>query len=240
MEAVIDIGNTMIKLGYFINDGIHEVKEFITKDDLLSDLRYNEIESCIVSSVRSREFNDDLASQLADRCKLIILDHNTPLPINLDYETPATLGRDRIAAAVGARFLCPDANVLAIDAGTCITYEFVRADGTYLGGNISPGITLRSKAMNEYTGALPLVNDFDRPSLIGKSTKEALQNGVMNGMIYEVNGYIESFKKHYADLLVILCGGQARYLVNHINYEIFANRNLVLLGLHKILKHNDP
>jgi len=240
MEAVIDIGNTMIKLGYFINDGIHEVKEFITKDDLLSDLRYNEIGSCIVSSVRSRQFNDELASQLADRFRLIMLDHSTPIPIKLEYDTPETLGHDRIAAAVGARFLCPDTNVLAIDAGTCITYEFVRADGTYLGGNISPGITLRSKAMNEYTGALPLVNDFDHPSLMGKSTKEALQNGVMNGMIYEVNGYIESFMKHYDDLRVILCGGQARYLVNHINYEIFANRNLVLLGLHKILKYNDP
>jgi len=240
MEAVIDIGNTMIKLGYFINDGIHEVKEFITKDDLLSDLRYNEIESCILSSVRSQQFNEELVSQLTNRFKLIILDHHTPLPIQLDYDTPVTLGRDRIAAAVGAWFLCPDSNVLAIDAGTCITYEFVRADGTYLGGNISPGITLRSKAMNDYTGSLPLVNDFDRPSMIGRSTKEALQNGVMNGMIYEVNGYIESFRKHYANLRVILCGGQARYLVNHINYEIFANRNLVLLGLHKILKYNDP
>ena len=94
--------------------------------------------------------------------------------------------------------------------------------------------------MNEFTGALPLAEDFTQPSLIGKTTMEALQNGAVNGLIYEVNGYISAFAQLYNKLNVILCGGQARYLVNHINYEIFANQNLVLLGLHKILMHVDP
>lgn len=240
MEAVIDIGNTAIKLAFFINEGIHEVVELDRIEELPTELAKRKIRIAILSSVRAQSETDALLKQLDLDYPILVLDHETTLPLRLDYETPQTLGRDRIAAAVGARFLCPDANVLAIDAGTCITYEFVKADGTYLGGNISPGLNLRAKAMNEFTGALPLVDDFENPTLIGKSTREALQNGVINGMIHEINGNIQSFKKHYHDLHVILCGGQARYLVNHINYKIFANRNLVLLGLHKILKHNDP
>jgi len=238
MEIVIDIGNTRTKVGQFINNGIHKVdridKGITVLKNYLSEI---EFESGILSSTIPLSSSE--LAEITNGREILILDHNTPLPIQNEYLTPETLGKDRIAAVVGANFLYPNQNALAIDAGTCITYDLITADRRYLGGNISPGLELRARAMDEFTGALPLVDDFGPQELIGKTTESAMTSGIVNGLIHEVNGVIESYRLAYPDLRIVLCGGQANYLVNHINYEIFANRNLVLLGLHKILLHND-
>jgi len=238
MEVIIDIGNTRTKIGVFINRGIHQVERLDKGiDKIVSFLKELEYEKSIISSTIPLSDADKLALSVSGTP--LFLDHYTALPITNTYSTPETLGRDRLAAVVGGQFLYPNQNVLAIDAGTCITYDLIDRDGNYLGGNISPGLELRARAMDEFTGALPLVSDFGPQALLGTTTESAMTSGIVNGFIHEVNGVIESYSLAYPDLKIVLCGGQARYLVNHINYEIFANQNLVLLGLHKILLHND-
>ncbi|MCB9246747.1 MAG: type III pantothenate kinase [Flavobacteriales bacterium] len=238
MDLIIDIGNSRTKLGIFVNSGIQTVERYVNDDqNLIAKLRTLEADRTIVSSVRG--WSSEFASAIRSVKPVLYLDHTTPIPVRNSYGSPDTLGKDRLAAVVGAAFLHPNANCLAIDAGTCITYDLITAECEYLGGNISPGLEMRAKAMHEFTGALPLVRDYDEQDLIGRTTQQAISSGILNGLIREVNGTIEAYREQYPDLKVILCGGEARYLVNQLKGEIFANRNLVLIGLHKILQHND-
>jgi type III pantothenate kinase len=169
----------------------------------------------------------------------IILDERTPLPIKVQYQTPQTLGKDRLAAVVGASFLQPEKDILVIDAGTAITYELIEASGIYLGGNISPGMSIRFKALNHFTGKLPLVQEEkEEVPLIGFSTKTAIQAGVVKGIIYEMDGYINELRSRYPELLVFLTGGHSFYFERRLKNTIFANINLVLTGLNRILEYN--
>ena len=162
-----------------------------------------------------------------------------PMPIEIAYKTPETLGKDRIAAVIGARFLYPKGPVLAIDAGTCITYDILTEDDVYLGGNISPGAHLRFRAMDEFTHALPLVEQMEVEQLYGQSTEESMATGVITGIAAEMDGMIERYEEEFSGVQTVICGGDARYFVNMLKKKIFANRNLVLLGLHKILLFNE-
>jgi pantothenate kinase, type III len=170
--------------------------------------------------------------------QFIELNHITPLPIANLYETPETLGKDRIAAAVGANELFPDQNVLVIDAGTAITYDFVSAENQYLGGNISPGLQMRFKALNQFTDKLPLVDSSAYFSEIGKNTKEAIRGGVQNGILFEIEKTIELFSGKYEDLQVILTGGDAAFLSQLIDADVLVHLNLTLIGLNRILEFN--
>ncbi len=167
----------------------------------------------------------------------IYLNPETLLPINKNYETPETLGSDRIAGAVGANFLFPNQNCLIIDMGTAIKYDYVSADGTFQGGIISPGKRIRFEALHTFTKRLPLVEATEIPDLIGKSTITCIQSGVVNGIIAEVNGMIENYK-NLGDCQVILCGGDAPFFESRIKKPTFANSNLVLIGLNRILQYN--
>ncbi|HKL32104.1 MAG TPA: type III pantothenate kinase, partial [Tangfeifania sp.] len=161
-----------------------------------------------------------------------------PLPIENLYQTKDTLGKDRIAAVVGAFDLYPNTNVLVIDAGTAITFDIINEQGQYLGGNISPGLEMRFKALNKFTGRLPLVrkNDFD--NLYGRTTEEAILAGVQHGIVFETDKAIETFKEFYNNLKVIITGGDAIFFDKKLKNSFFVHFNLTALGLNRILEHN--
>lgn len=191
----------------------------------------------IFSSVKDRK--EQIAAIFQD-VDLLVLDRSTPVPLVLDYDTPETLGMDRLAAAVGAYHLYPNETILVIDAGSCITYDIVEA-GAYKGGVIAPGLKMRMRAMNHFTSRLPDISiewqDIPLRSP-GKSTKECMVNGAYIGMVHEIDGYVEQYMKEYPGLAVILTGGDAIHFESKLKAPIFANLNLVLIGLNRILNHN--
>jgi len=160
------------------------------------------------------------------------------LPITIVYPTPHTLGRDRIAAACGANALFPDKNCLIIDAGTCITMDMILKSGTYLGGNIAPGLTMRLKSMHEYTSKLPLA-EIGWPSLtFGDSTFHALQNGACLGALMEIEGILKRSLDAFGSVFVVMTGGDSAFLAQRLESEIFLEPELVNKGLFKILSFN--
>lgn len=171
--------------------------------------------------------------------KFIPLSFQTPLPFKILYQTPVSLGKDRIAAVAGAYSLYPDRNILVIDAGTCITYDILTADGKYPGGAISPGIQMRFKAMHTFTGKLPLIEPDDFYGLIGQTTHESMRSGVFNGVIAEITETIRLYKEKFDNLLVMMTGGDYQFLHNKLKISIFAAPDLVLLGLNEIFDYND-
>lgn len=152
--------------------------------------------------------------------------------------TPETLGKDRLAAVIAASNIFPGSDLLVIDAGTAITYDFINKDREYHGGSISPGINMRFKALNTFTGRLPLIDPEPFDQLIGLNTHEAILSGVMNGARYEMNGIIEDYQLKFPHLKTILTGGDAIYFDKKLKSNIFVSSNLVILGLKLILKYN--
>lgn len=241
MNLVLDLGNTYGKIAVCQGRDVIEsaVYEKITNREIAYfSTRYKDLNGVIISSVvnDSREMVDYLG-MLFENC--IELDHNTPLPLLNRYQTPDTLGYDRIAAAMGAYTIFPEKNVLVIDAGTAITYDLVTAEGEYLGGNISPGMAIRFKSLNKYTNRLPLLERAsEKPNILGSSTKEAIQSGIINGILFELDGFIGAFTQQHPELKVVLTGGDAKYFEGKLKSSIFVDLNLNLIGLNRILEHN--
>lgn len=173
------------------------------------------------------------------RFPMLWLNSQTPLPIINLYETPETLGYDRIAAVVGAHEQFPDKNILVIDAGTCITYEFIDSKGQYHGGNISPGLQMRFNALHQFTGHLPQIEASGRKLPMGRDTETAIRGGVLKGIEYEISGYVTTMKHKYSELLVFLTGGDDFSFDTNVKSIIFADRFLVLKGLNRILNYNN-
>lgn len=191
----------------------------------------------ILSSVKPG--NEDLIGFLTEQMEFfMVLDENSGLPIENLYETPETLGKDRLAAAVGANELFPDQNLLVIDAGTAITYDLVSDRNQFIGGNIAPGLEMRFKALNHFTGKLPLINASDEFDFIGKNTTDAIRAGVQNGILYEIAQTIEIFNRNYQNLQIIMTGGDSNFFDKKLNYSIFVHFNLTLIGLNRILEYN--
>lgn len=234
MNLVIDIGNTRIKVAAFHRDQLKTKFSFQSSDELKPFLKENQFECAIVSSV-SIKAEEVLASVNAD--KKFVLSQTLPLPIKLLYKTPATLGVDRIAGVCGVLSIFPSRDCLVIDAGTCITYDFIDRDKNYHGGAISPGINMRFEAMHTFTKRLPLVAPAPE-KLIGDSTESSMRSGVMNGVLSEVDGFINKYRLKYPDLGVVLCGGDTPFFENNLKPTIFAAPDLVLSGLNRILNHN--
>lgn len=234
MNLVVDCGNTRIKAAVFSNEKLEKRYSFQNADELKSFLKDNSYSYSIVSSVAipAKEI-----SPLINANKKFILDYGLPLPLVILYKTPQTLGVDRIASACGAQGLFPNTDCLVIDAGTCINYEFVDRQGNYLGGAISPGVTMRFEAMHTFTKRLPLVSAHPE-KLTGDSTESCMRSGVMNGILLEVEGFIRSYQSKYPELRVILCGGDSTFFENNLKPPIFAAPDLVLSGLNRILLHN--
>jgi len=196
-----------------------------------------QLNQAILSSVKS--VDNEILQFLSGNFDLFIeLDHLTELPIENLYETPETLGKDRLAAAVGANELFPDQNLLVIDAGTAITYDLVSEKNQFLGGNISPGLQMRFNALNHFTGKLPLVSYSDEFQPIGKNTTEAIRAGVQNGILFEIDRTIDLFNRNYQNLQIVMTGGDSIFFDKKLNYSIFVHFNITLIGLNRILEHN--
>lgn len=240
MNLAIDIGNTMSKAAVVDNGQVVDIykTETLTPDYVgkLFTL-YPELERGILISTRGDEA--ELAAILRKKLKqLILFDHTTPIPIKNGYLTPETLGRDRLAAAVGAAALHPGTAALVVDFGTAITIDLVSADGEFRGGNISPGAAARFKALHQFTRKLPLRALSDETELLGTSSKSAIESGVVNGIVFEIEGYIAQLSKEIARLRIIFTGGDGNFFAKRLNYPIFASQDLVLFGLNKILEYN--
>ena len=241
MNLVLDLGNTYGKIAVCDHKKVVEAATYekITSREIsYFHVRYSGLKGAIISSVvnYSREIIDYL-SMLYGTC--IELNHSTPIPLENKYITPDTLGYDRIAAAVGAYTICPGKNVLVIDAGTDITYDIVTSRGEFLGGNISQGLEIRFKSLNKYTNRLPyLERPNEVPPLVGSTTREAIQSGIVNGLLFEMDGFIGAISELYPKLQVVLTGGDANYFVGKLKNSIFVDPNLNLIGLNRILEHN--
>jgi type III pantothenate kinase len=239
VNLIVEQGNTKLKAAVFGNGQIvlsvlGDSRDYSIINQVIEN---KDITRAIISSVVDVEnyFINDLKLKIST---VMFLNENTPVPITIRYETPETLGKDRLAAVVGANYLKPNNNILVIDAGTAITYEFIDDQGVYKGGNISVGLTTRFRALNSFTGKLPLVTETEDVPLLGTNTKNAIIAGVVNGIVIEMDGYIDFFKSHYSDFFVFLTGGHSYYFERRLKNHIFADPNLVLTGLNRILEYN--
>ncbi len=239
MKLVLDLGNTSQKLAVFSGEEMVfiEIPELITTNLLLNIFNQFAIDSAIISSVIHHD--KEIESVVHARCHCVVLDHNTPLPLVNKYESPETLGKDRLAAVVAGNHLFPHKDVLVIDAGTCIKYDFINSKSEYLGGAISPGLQMKFIALHTFTEKLPLVELNHFNSLVGKNTSESLLSGVVNGSIAEIDGIIDRYSAIYPQIQVVLSGGDAEYLVSKLKNKTFAVSYIVLNGLKIILDYND-
>ena len=240
MNLVIDIGNTRTKFSVFNHGEVLitvPVEEFLPEHINMLQNEHPQLKNVILSSVK--DYSSELKDALLEKFeRLIELDQDTPVPLENLYKTRDTLGKDRIAAAVGAFDLYPETNLLVIDAGTAITYDIINEKGQFLGGNISPGIEMRFKALHQFTGKLPKVNQQEFNKLFGTTTEEAIRAGVQHGVVFEVDRAIDAFKEFYRNLKVIITGGNAEYFDKKLKNSFFVNFNLIALGLNRILEYN--
>lgn len=240
MNLVIDIGNSKVKVAVFELDTIITTAvcdEIYFLDEVKRISNQYAIERSIVSSVK--DINEEYLEELQKLPFLITLNSDTQLPFKNLYATPSTLGNDRIALAAAAASIYPSQNSLVIDAGTCITYDFINAKNEYLGGAISPGIDMRYKSLHKYTEKLPLLSKNEEFNLIGTSTSTSIHSGVINGVICEIKGVIAQYEQDFGDLTIVLTGGDTKFLFKQLKNSIFANQNFLLHGLNKILTFNN-
>ena len=237
MNFIIDVGNTRVKLALFKGKALLKMT-FSSYEDIKENcllwLEEHPIVNVIISSVGHP---DIVKKDWFLNYNLIYLDHTTKAPFTNKYNTPKTLGVDRIALIAAAAAHYPKENVLVIDAGTCITYDFLTSKNEYLGGAIAPGINIRFKSLNDYTANLPLL-EIGEFSLIGTSTNTSILSGVLNGFVVEIDGVIGQYLKEYPNLTVVLTGGDANFLAKKLKSSIFAIPNFLLEGLNSILIHN--
>jgi type III pantothenate kinase len=232
-KITIDEGNTITKLALFEGD------DLVLKENNVSVERVLELASncdrLIVSSVKK----DSEYGALAEKKDVLVLNSTTPIPVSNCYKTPNTLGNDRIALVVGATVHYSGHNVLVIDAGTCITYDFINAEQEYLGGSISPGIRMRYSALHQYTSQLPMLKTEEKAALIGGDTEESIHSGVINGVLAEIDGVIQRYIEQYPDVKVVVTGGNVKLFDKGLKNTIFASPNLLMEGLNKILDYNE-
>ncbi len=239
MNLIIDVGNTRVKAAVFETNTVKEVLVF-KKLRIISELRkiINKfsISASIISSVAN--ISENKRQKIDDLLHPIFLNSETKVPFKNLYKTPTTLGVDRIALASAAVEKYPKENVLVIDAGTCITFDFINNEKEYLGGAISPGVSMRYKSLNTFTSKLPLLKPTELNNFIGVDTNSSIHSGVVNGVCNEVDGVINQYKEQYQDLTVVLTGGDTYFLAKQLKSGIFAHPNFVLEGLHTILIYN--
>ena len=240
MNLIIDVGNTFVKFAVFnkakLEDKfVGEISDFVNiVEDVLN--TYPKINQAIVSSVG--KLKTAHIETLKNKIDVLELSHKLKLPFENLYATPKTLGVDRIALVSASVEQFPDNNVLVIDAGTCITYDFINENNEYLGGAISPGIRLRYRTLNNLTANLPLLDTQLPEDILGDSTQNSIHSGIVFGVLKEIDGVIHEYDKKYPSLTVILTGGDTKFLSNQLKNSIFANSNFLLEGLNFILEYN--
>lgn len=238
MNLVIDQGNTFCKAAIFDKDELIDyVKLKNSKLDKLKETITDfVIDKAIISSVSEYDAIKTLLDEMG--IDLILLSHQSVLPIKISYETPSSLGLDRIAAAVGAWKISPNTTNLIIDIGTCITYDITTLENGFVGGNIAPGLDMRLSAMHMGTKNLPLLERCATTTIFGSNTNTAIQNGAEIGIIAEIDSYMSAGNHEYGEISTFLTGGDAPYFEKKIKNGIFVVPNLLLLGLLEILKIN--
>ena len=240
MNLIIDVGNTNVKLAVFDKDNLVD-KKIEKSSRIVSTLnsvlkKHPQNNKSIISSVG--KLNSNLINKLKTKIDLTILNSSLKIPFKNKYKTPKTLGQDRIALVSAAQFHYPQKNVLVIDAGSCITYDYKNNKGEYLGGAISPGINMRYRSLNNQTANLPLLSKEFPNTVTGKSTNDSIHSGICYGIIKEIDGVIHEYQTYYKELTVILTGGDANFLSKQLKSSIFANSNFLLEGLNYILEYN--
>jgi type III pantothenate kinase len=239
MVLVIDIGNTRIKGAVF--NGQKMMHQFVCfPTDINKEIQstldaFKTIQTLVLANVS--HLIPDFLMDLNEKLTIHIITHESAFPFKNKYKTPKTLGIDRMVLAAGACLQHPNQNVLVIDVGTCITYDFITANKAYLGGAISLGLQLRYKSLHQYTAKLPLL-DVDNPTdFIGKSTAESIHSGVVYGLVYEIEGFIAAYKTRYENFIIILTGGDTIFLAKQLKNGIFANSNFLLESLNQTFQY---
>ena len=238
MQLTLDIGNTRTKASFFKDNTLikSSVISFELESKWMDFFQSYPINRVIYSA--SGQINDVLKKALeALEVPVLELSVHLSLPFSMNYRTPKTLGMDRLANMYAAHFHYPKQNTLVIDAGTCVTYDFLERGRVYLGGMISPGLEMRLKAMNMLTERLPLVKSKKVP-LIGSDTESCLQSGALHGLVAEIDGIINDYRMRFQTLNVILTGGDTNALQSLIKNHIFARPHLQAEGLNNALLHN--
>ena len=239
MNLIVDIGNSRAKA--VVVSSREVVAEYVaeqpTREWLQTIVEAYAVERAIVSSTRGD--GADIGAILREMLRYVVVFQPavTPIPIANRYHSPETLGADRLAAAVGAQSLYPENDVMIVDFGTAITIDYV-VDGAFLGGNISPGVTTRFRALSDYTACLPLCAATEEVLDYGRTTREAIEQGVMRGVEHEIRGYVEDFLAEKTKKIVIFTGGDAKYFAKRIKNAIFADCEPVIYGLSRILEYN--
>ena len=237
MNLVIDIGNSRIKAGVFAHGKLLQsiaFESFSLKSLQTFLKKYPAIKNAILCMVT--DYPTGLITFLKKNFHLIELSEKTPLPFRNNYKTPKTLGKDRLAAVAGAQYLFPKKNLLVINAGTCITYDFIDSKGVYQGGSISPGPELRFKALHTFTGRLPLIETNPKfIELVGRTTEQSILSGVQQGIQREIEGIIQAYKNKYTGLHLVLSGGWHNWLKKELKGKIISEAFLTLTGLNVIL-----
>ena len=240
MNLVIDAGNSLIKISVFREniELFHQQFEISLFVERIKSVfkKYTGIDNAIVSSVGALDKKDIAVVSLF--CNVHQLSHKSKTPFKNSYATPESLGVDRIALATAAFYKNPNGNTLVIDAGTCMTFDMINDYGEYLGGAISPGLSMRYKALHQQTSKLPLLKAEDIIDFIGNSTNSSIHSGVVNGISAEINGVIDQYNQRFKDLTVILTGGDALFLSKRTKNTIFANPKFLLEGLNYLLEYN--
>lgn len=237
MNLVVDVGNTRMKYAFFEEECFLEARYEI--DGLLESMGKWKSQGVPIHLFLSGsgQVPEELKIRLQELADSYTeASSQLKLPLKIAYSTPATLGFDRVAICVGAMSMYPQTPLLVIDSGTCITFNYVGADGVFRGGNISPGMEMRFKSLHEYTARLPLVVPAENYGGMGKTTEEAIRNGVMDGILFEIESYIIRFKQENPDGLVVLTGGNGPYVKNTLHLPVEFCENLGFIGLNGILR----
>jgi type III pantothenate kinase len=239
MVLTIDVGNTRIKGAVFEGDIALECRVF-SKEEIQKNIeiilkKYQKITHLVVASVGNVEKQVFLDFEKV--LEVWFVSHEDSFPFINGYATPKTLGIDRMVLAAGATLQFQGQNRLVIDAGTCVTYDFVDQYDVYLGGAISPGLSLRYEALHQYTEKLPLLEVTEPNFYIGKSTAESIHSGIVNGLTHEINGFVDEYSAQYSNFIIILTGGDSEFLAKRLKNTIFANSNFLLESLNQIFQY---
>jgi type III pantothenate kinase len=239
MILTVDVGNTRIKAAVFEGDILLEHFVFV-KEELQKNIKnilniFKNTTHLVVASVGnvSEQYFLDFEKEVV----VHFVSHKDSFPFVNGYETPQTLGIDRMVLAAGATLLFPGQNRLVVDAGTCVTFDFINENDTYLGGAIAPGLQLRYKALHDFTAKLPLLLLESPEDVIGKSTAESIHSGVVNGLVYEIDGFIDQYRVLYSNFIIILTGGDTEFLAKRLKNTIFANSNFLLESLNQTFQY---
>jgi len=240
MLLTIDVGNTRIKAAVFEQNKMVEIIVF-TNEELIFQVenilnRFDKIQHLAISSVGT--ISEEAFLTIKHSVEIHLITHQTKFPFKNLYATPTTLGIDRMVLATGATLQFPNQNRLIIDLGTCITYDFIDENDNYHGGAISPGIRLRYESLHHQTEKLPLLNKKYPDNFIGNSTQESIHSGVINGVAFEIDGFIELYATQYAKFIIILTGGDSDFLAKRLKNTIFANSNFLLESLNQTFQYN--